>query len=36
MQFEDISTDEFERQYQETRQAIDRVNLPDAVLNRFT
>ncbi|MGB0603755.1 MAG: efflux RND transporter permease subunit [Candidatus Latescibacterota bacterium] len=35
MQFEDISSDEFERQYQETRQAIDRVNLPDAVLDPF-
>jgi len=35
MQFENISTDEFERQYQETRQAIDRVNLPDAVLDPF-
>lgn len=35
LQFEDISTDEFERQYQETRQAIDRVTLPDAVLDPF-
>ena len=35
MQFENISTDEFERQYQETRQAIDRVNLPDAVSDPF-
>ena len=35
LQFEDISTDEFERQYQETRQAIDRVALPDAVLDPF-
>lgn len=35
MQFEDISAEEFERQYQETRQAIDRVNLPDAVLDPF-
>jgi len=35
MQFKNISTDEFERQYQETRQAIDRVNLPDAVLDPF-
>ncbi len=35
MQFEDISTEEFERQYQETRQAIDRVSLPDAVLDPF-
>lgn len=35
MQFENISTDEFERQYQETRQAVDRVNLPDAVLDPF-
>ena len=28
LQFEDISNDEFERQYQETRQAIDRTELP--------
>ncbi|MGY8824017.1 MAG: efflux RND transporter permease subunit [Candidatus Latescibacterota bacterium] len=35
LQFENISTDEFERQYQETRQAIDRVSLPEAVLDPF-
>ncbi|MEE3234304.1 MAG: efflux RND transporter permease subunit [Candidatus Latescibacterota bacterium] len=35
LQFEDISSDEFERQYQETRQAIDRTELPDDVLDPF-
>ena len=35
LQFEDISTEEFERQYQETRQAIDRTDLPDDILDPF-
>ena len=35
LQFEDISNDEFERQYQETRQAIDRTELPEDVLDPF-
>ena len=35
MQFEDISLDEFERQYQEVRQGIDRADLPDGVLDPF-
>ena len=35
LQFEDISNEEFERQYQETKQAIDRTELPDDVLDPF-
>ena len=35
MQFEDISLDEFERQYQEVRQGVDRADLPDGVLDPF-
>ncbi len=35
IQFENISLDEFERQYQEARQAVDRVDLPAAALDPF-
>ncbi len=35
MQFEDISLDEFERQYQEVRQGVDRADLPHGVLDPF-
>ena len=35
MQFENISVDEFERQYQEVRQAVDRADLPGGVLDPF-